>query len=482
VNERRPPPRKAPPLQARALQPDSPRFDERAHFPLDPDEPARLTQDHELGGLLERANVAYRSGLDEHSAFQRLESRLEPRTHAAWGWRPATVAAALSIAAGAVLFVSRDEEPSHVALGPELSSSRSRGTLEREPLDGVAPAASNGARLGRGTGDERADGEDADPAPEASRDKGFEELEAVSRDASERAAARNQRVTGELDPQQSPGEGLRQGSRRDDEPRARRDDEPSQARAAEPQRALATDPRSEADAQLVTPKTRLSPSPRSSEPVAPVNPTPAVDVPTSMTPPAPNCLDLAGQGEARAAELCYAQRAAGSGLSAEAALYDMARLRRDALQDANGALAALNDYRQRFPNGSLLNEVGLSRLELLSELGRGREALRESEALLASAKGQERAAELHMLRGNVLRRELSDGRAAAAEYAKVEAFGGTLGAEATRLRGVSLEAIGDAPGALEAYRRYLGLAQAEKRAEVARRVEVLLAKQREGAP
>ena len=157
----------------------------------------------------------------------------------------------------------------------------------------------------------------------------------------------------------------------------------------------------------------------------------------------------------------------------------MARLRRDALHDPNGALAALDDYRQRFPSGSLRNEVALSRLELLSQLGRGREALRESEALLASAKGEERAAELHMLRGNVYRSDLGDFRAAAREYEQAEARGGAQGAEATRLRGASLEAAGDSAGALQAYRRYLGLPGVEKRTEVARRVEALVARESE---
>jgi hypothetical protein len=188
-----------------------------------------------------------------------------------------------------------------------------------------------------------------------------------------------------------------------------------------------------------------------------------------------DCMDMARQGEPRAAEQCFGQRASGSGLSAEMALYEMARLRRDVLRDGAGALSALDDYRQRFPQGSLRHEVDITRVELLSDLGQGRQALRESEALLASATGRERAAELHMLRGNIYRHDLSDWKAAADEYAQAETFGGRAGAEATRLRGVSLEALGDAEGALAAYRRYLDHAGAEKsrKAEVSRRVEAL---------
>jgi hypothetical protein len=188
-------------------------------------------------------------------------------------------------------------------------------------------------------------------------------------------------------------------------------------------------------------------------------------------------LDMARQGEPRAAEQCFGQRASGSGLSAEMALYEMARLRRDMLRDGAGALSALDDYRKRFPQGSLRHEVDITRVELLSDLGQGRQALRESEALLASATGRERAAELHMLRGNIYRHDLSDWKAGADEYAQAETFGGTAGAEATRLRGVRLEALGDSEGALAAYRRYLDLAGAEKsrKAEVARRIEALTA-------
>jgi hypothetical protein len=130
---------------------------------------------------------------------------------------------------------------------------------------------------------------------------------------------------------------------------------------------------------------------------------------------------------------------------------------------------------QRFPQGSLRHEIDITRVELLSDLGQGRQALRESEALLASATGRERAAELHMLRGNIYRHDSSDWKSAADEYAQAETFGGRVGAEATRLRGVSLEALGDADGALAAYRRYLDHAGAEKsrKAEVNRRVEAL---------
>ena len=186
-----------------------------------------------------------------------------------------------------------------------------------------------------------------------------------------------------------------------------------------------------------------------------------------------DCLELARRGDPRAAERCFDQRAAGSGLGAEMALYEMARLRRDVLRDAIGALAALSAYRERFERGSLRNEVDLSRVELLAELGRSTDALRESAAMLAGGSGRERAAELHLLRGDVYRRDVRDLRSAAAEYAQAEALGGTRGAEASRRLGACLEALGDGAGALAAYRRYVADPSRAHVAEVSRRIERL---------
>lgn len=242
---------------------------------------------------------------------------------------------------------------------------------------------------------------------------------------------------------------------------------------------LARDARGATDAQQGS--ARALPSPRPNERRAPlhghVRPN-ATSARTSAAREAEARLDCPGliRKDARAAERCYTQRASSSsGLSAEAALYELARLRRDVQRDARGALAALNDYRERFPQGSLRNEVGLTRVEILSELGRGSEALAEAEALLASAQGRERAAELYVLRGNIFRHDLGDAKQAIVEYSRAEAFGGAFGAEATRLRGLSLESLGDLDGALAAYRRYLSGAEQPRRSEVDRRVAVLIA-------
>jgi hypothetical protein len=153
------------------------------------------------------------------------------------------------------------------------------------------------------------------------------------------------------------------------------------------------------------------------------------------------------------------------------ALCELARLRRDVLGDGEGALQALGDYRQRFPAGSLRNEVDVSRIELLARLQRGPEALRASEQLLATPAGRERAAELRLLRGNV-QRAAGALREAISEYASAERLGGALGEEAAFLRAQCLEALGDVAAAREAYARAAQSA-GPRRGEAQQRLELL---------
>lgn len=57
------------------------------------------------------------------------------------------------------------------------------------------------------------------------------------------------------------------------------------------------------------------------------------------------------------AAACYEHRAQGSGLDAELALYELARLRLNALGDAAGAARACELYRARFPGGSFRAQI-----------------------------------------------------------------------------------------------------------------------------
>jgi len=132
--------------------------------------------------------------------------------------------------------------------------------------------------------------------------------------------------------------------------------------------------------------------------------------------PAADCLGFARAGDAPKAEHCFEDQAIGQNLSAEVALYELARLRRDMLGKPAAALSALDDYARRFPHGYLSGEVLFSRLELLVKLGRSAEVLHASDELLASASGKERALEIHFLRGNVYAQALRDPANAAREY------------------------------------------------------------------
>jgi tetratricopeptide (TPR) repeat protein len=202
-------------------------------------------------------------------------------------------------------------------------------------------------------------------------------------------------------------------------------------------------------------------------------PAPPLAKEASASPAGPDCLALARQGQTREAERCFVERARGSGLGAEMALYELGRLRRNVLADPVGALSALEEHALRFPGGSLRREVQMSSLELLVQLGRSQEALERSSALLAAQAGGGRAAELYLLRGDIFRRSLHDLRAAEREYGSAERLAGSAEAEATYLRGVCLEGLGESSAASEAYRRYLAKPSRPRAADVQRRLERL---------
>jgi tetratricopeptide (TPR) repeat protein len=191
--------------------------------------------------------------------------------------------------------------------------------------------------------------------------------------------------------------------------------------------------------------------------------------------PSQDCLGFARLGDATKAEQCFEAQAAGQNLSAEVALYELARLRRDMLGEPASALSALDDYTQRFPRGYLSGEVLFSRLELLLKLGRSAEVLRASDELLASASGKERALEIHFLRGNVFAHSLADPASAAREYAQAALAPGRVGDDAAYLAAVNLDASGDATSASAAFERYLKRSGGRHQAEAEARLNTLRA-------
>ncbi len=171
------------------------------------------------------------------------------------------------------------------------------------------------------------------------------------------------------------------------------------------------------------------------------------------TEPTLNCLAYARAGDAQQAEQCFEQQAQRNNLSAEVALYELARLRRDMLGKPALALLALDEYGRRFPHGYLSREVSFSRLELLQKLGRSDEVLRASAELLASPSGTERAPEIHFVRGNVY--ASSDAAAAAREYALASVAPGRIGDDAAFLEALNLEKAHNQVQARAAFERYL---------------------------
>ena len=193
--------------------------------------------------------------------------------------------------------------------------------------------------------------------------------------------------------------------------------------------------------------------------------------------PAVDCLSYARSGNTQEAERCFEGQTSNQDLSAEVALYELSRLRRDALGSPAAALTALDEYLRRFPKGNLSGEVRFSRLELLVKLGRNTEVMRASDELLASPSGAERAPEIHLLRGNVAAHALKDSAGAAREYALAKAAPGRVGDEGAFLEAVSLEKLGDVAHATQAFQAYLGRTGARHVDEARTHLSALAAKQ-----
>ena len=196
----------------------------------------------------------------------------------------------------------------------------------------------------------------------------------------------------------------------------------------------------------------------------------AAPVPAAASASAVDCLAFAREKRSRDAEACFREQASKPGISGEMALFELARLRGDVLSDPAGALAALDEHRQRFPSGSLRGEVDVSHVELLARSGRRQEALLESAHLLETETGRERAVELRLLRGGIYRNGLKDLRSAEREYAAAERAGGARSGDAAYQRGACLEELGELEAARAAYRRYLAVPGRKREAEARSRL------------
>jgi hypothetical protein len=118
---------------------------------------------------------------------------------------------------------------------------------------------------------------------------------------------------------------------------------------------------------------------------------------------AKTCAQIARSGAAEEAITCYEKLAAGSGVSAELALFEQARLAGKVLHQPERALLTLASYRKRFPRGALRAEVMLAQIDWLVTSGQSARALPLVEEALRSGLLQERASELEQVRDRLQR-------------------------------------------------------------------------------
>jgi hypothetical protein len=89
------------------------------------------------------------------------------------------------------------------------------------------------------------------------------------------------------------------------------------------------------------------------------------DISAAPVSEARDCLRLARDGVTDAAIVCFEGQARQSGLAAEIALLELARIRRDVKGDPAAAERLIAEHRRRFPNGALAAEARAFRVERL---------------------------------------------------------------------------------------------------------------------
>ena len=152
------------------------------------------------------------------------------------------------------------------------------------------------------------------------------------------------------------------------------------------------------------------------------------------------CAKLAVASAYAEATACYARIARGSSMTSELALYEKARLEAKALGNSSLALSTLDEHARRFPGGVLTSEVALTRIDLLSQLGRRAEALAAIERSLGGALGRERAGDLQVMRAGMLAANKNCAAALEAAHAARQA-----GVHPSRLEAVERRCSADAP-------------------------------------
>jgi tetratricopeptide (TPR) repeat protein len=170
---------------------------------------------------------------------------------------------------------------------------------------------------------------------------------------------------------------------------------------------------------------------------------------------------------------CFRARSRAPGVKGEVASYEAARLAFERLKDPARALPWLEEHRQRFPNGALRGEVEWLHVRSLEQAGRFREALAESETLLASPEGRSLSAELHLLRARIHADAHGDCAEAVSELVALIGEPSARGDEAELRRAACLEKLGRQADAIAAYKQYLARAEPKRAAKAQERLDTL---------
>ncbi len=193
------------------------------------------------------------------------------------------------------------------------------------------------------------------------------------------------------------------------------------------------------------------------------------------------CRRTASDGKIEQAVSCFATLGHGSGLGADVALYEAARLSAERLHDPARALALLGRHAQQFPSSALRGEAAWLGVLSLERTGQLDSALSESERLLASSVGRALSARIHLLRGRIYRKNRGDCAHAVQEYVALLGEPGENGDEAELGRAECLEQLGQARAAISAYERYLQRTDPRESLRANARLTVLRSNANEGA-
>jgi len=185
------------------------------------------------------------------------------------------------------------------------------------------------------------------------------------------------------------------------------------------------------------------------------------------------CRKLAADHDAEEAIRCFGALGAGTGIDAEVASYEAARLSAENSGDPLRTLRLLDEHEQRFARGVMRAEASWLRILALRRAGRLDETLARSEALLAAPEGRPFASQLRLLRGSLYEESHHDCAKAVSEFVALSGEPGARGEEAEWRRARCLTTLGRKVDAIDAHERYLARPDAQHTEEARRQLAAL---------